>query len=157
MKKFLVIAVSFLIVAAWGGKVSAAGQFDHIISAADVEKLTGLKGVKQVPREPLNKFRNGDLNFVMSNDQPLLMIQFRPAFVLDDMKADSGYYKAPLKGIGDEAFTSPAFAPQFSVNFQKGSYVAVVTTVIDPRDNKKTVLTMDQLIALAKLVASRMP
>jgi len=157
MKKLLVAALSFLVMASLAGRVSAAGQFDHIITTADVEKITGLKGVKQVPREPLNKFLNGDLNFVTGSSQPLLMIQFRPVFVFDDMKADSGYYKAPLQGIGEEAFTSPAFAPQFSVNFRKGNYIAVVTTDIDPRDKKKTGLSMDQLIALAKLVASRMP
>jgi hypothetical protein len=156
MKKYALALMSLLVLAGFAATAIAAGQYDHIITAADVEKLTGLTGVKQVPREPLNKFRNGDLNFVTKTDQPLLMIQFRPGFMLETLKADSGYFKAAVKGIGDEAFTSPSFDPQFSLNFRKGQYVAIVTTDIDPKDKKKTMLSMDQLTALAKLVASRM-
>ena len=72
------------------------------------------------------------------------------------MKSDSGYYKTSLPGIGEEAFTSPSFDPQFSVNLIKGNHVAVITTHIDGQDRKKTVLKMEHLIALAKLVAARM-
>jgi hypothetical protein len=155
MKKLGVALLSVLLLSGFAVR-AFAGQYDHIIAAADVEKITGLTGVKQVPREPLNKFKNGDLNFVGSNNEPILMIQFRPLFVFDAMKADGGYFKAPLQDVGEEAFTSPAFDPQFSVNFRKGNYIAVVTTHIDPKDKSKTVLKMDQLIALAKLIAQRM-
>lgn len=135
---------------------AAAGQFDRIISVADVEKVTGLTGVKQVPRDQTSKFKNGDLNFVAGQGQPILMIEFRPVFVFDAMKSDSGYFKKPVPGLGEEAFTSPAFDPQFSVNLRKGKYVAVVTTHIDPRDKMRTVLSLDQLTSLAAIVASRM-
>jgi hypothetical protein len=156
MKKIFGALISFLIVVSFAESVCSAGQFDRIISASEVEKITGLTGIKQVPRDPKDKFRNGDLNFVGKHDEPLVMLQFRPSFVVDAMKSDSGYFKASLQGIGDEAFSSPAFDPQFSVNFVKGNYLAVVTTDIDPKDKKKTVLTMDQLVSIAKLVASRM-
>ncbi len=156
MKKLFLAIMALAIMAGLAATVYAEGQFDHVINAADVEKITGLKGVKQVPREKLNKFRNGDLNFVMSDDKPLLMIQFRPSYVFAAMKADSGYVKASVPGIGEEAFTSPAFDPQFSVNFLKGKYYAIVTTHVDEKDKTRTVLKMDQLIAIAKLVASKM-
>jgi len=156
MKRFMLYGVMVVILAGLAGSVAATGQFDHIISAADVEKITGLTGVKQVPREQLNKFRNGDLNFVLGNDQPILMVQFRPSFIFDQMKSDSGYFKAIVPGIGEEAFTSPSFDPQFSINIRKGQYMAVVTTHVDAKDKTKVVLKMDQLNALAKLVASRM-
>jgi hypothetical protein len=91
MKNAFAWVVLIGVLAGSAGSLSAAGQYDHIITAADVEKITGLAGVKQVPREPLNKFRNGDLNFVQGNEKPILMIQFRPAFIFDQMKADSGY------------------------------------------------------------------
>jgi len=106
MKKVLGAMLSLFVVVALTASVFAAGQFDHIITAADVEKITGLSGVKQVPREQLNKFRNGDLNFVLKDDQPILMIQFRPAFVFDDLKADSGYFKAAVPGVGEEALAA---------------------------------------------------
>lgn len=153
MKKFFLAMMSLAIMACLSATVYAEGQFDHVINAADVEKITGLKGVKQVSREKLNKFRNGDLNFLLSNDKPLLMIQFRPSYVFAAMKADS---KASIPGVGEEAFSSPAFDPQFSVNFLKGNYYAIVTTHVDEKDKTKTVLKMDQLIAIAKLVASKM-
>ena len=153
MKKFVLAMISLAIMAGLSATVYAEGQFDHVITAADVEKLTGLKGVKQVPREKLNKFRNGDLNFVLGDDKPLLMIQFRPGYVFETMKADS---KASIPGVGEEAFSSPAFDPQFSVNFLKGNYYAIVTTHVDEKDKTKTALNMDQLIAIAKLVASKM-
>jgi hypothetical protein len=155
MKKLFVTIVSLLLMAGLSSKTSA-GQFDHIITAPDVEKITGLTGIKQVPRETMNKFKNGDLNFVASSGQPILMIEFRPAFVFDAMKSDSGYYKTPVPDVGEEAFTSPAFDPQFSVNFRKGNYVAVVTTHIDAREKNRTMLTMEHLVSLAKLIASRM-
>jgi hypothetical protein len=156
MKKFFLAMMSLAIMAGLSATVYAEGQFDHVINAADVEKITGLKGVKQVPREKLNKFRNGDLNFVMSNDKPLLMIQFRPSYVFAAMKADSGYVKTSVPGVGEEAFSSPAFDPQFSINFLKGNYFAIVTTHVDEKDKTKTILKMDQLIAIAKLVATKM-
>jgi hypothetical protein len=156
MKRTVIVLMVCMLTAATWTAGAEAGQFDRIISAADVEKATGLAGVKQVPRDQASKFKNGDLNFVTGSDQPILMIEFRPVFVFDAMKADTGYYKKQVPGLGEEAFTSPAFDPQFSVNLRKGKYVAVVTTHIDPRDRKKTLLTLDQLISLAKLVESRM-
>src|SRR5512141_1471015 len=115
MKRTVVSVVLWILIAhIWAGD-AAAGQFDRIISASDVEKVAGLTGVKQVPRDQSSKFKNGDLNFVTGADQPILMIEFRPVFVFDAMKSDSGYYKKPLAGLGEEAFTSPAFDPQFSV------------------------------------------
>jgi hypothetical protein len=156
VRKLLVLAVSLLVLAALIAPVFATGQFDNIITTADVEKATGLTGVKQVPREPLDKLRNGDLNFVANGNQPILMIQFRPLFLFETVKADSGYFKTSIPGVGDAAFTSPAFEPQFSVNFIKGNHYAIVTTNIDPKDKTRTILKLDQLITLSKIVASRM-
>jgi hypothetical protein len=156
VKRIIWIVVAAVIVAGLLVPVFATGKFDNIVTTVDVEKATGLTGIKQVPREQKNKFRNGDINFVASDGAPLLMIEFRPDFVLDEMKADSGYFKAPIKGLGVEAFSSPAFDPQFSINLHKGRYVTVVTTHVDPKDKTRTVLKMDQLMAIAKIVADRM-
>jgi hypothetical protein len=139
-----------------------AGQFDNIITAADVEKATGLSGVKQVPRQKAvdgitqNKFLTGDLNFIRSDSQPIIEVQFRPSFAFDQFKGDSGFIKAPVPGLGDEAYTSPAFDPQTTVNFKKGAYFVAVSTHIDPRDKKRSVLKIDQVIAVARIIASRM-
>jgi hypothetical protein len=139
-----------------------AGQFDNIISAADVEKATGLSGVKQVPRQKAvdgitqNKFLTGDLNFIRSDRQPIIEVQFRPAFAFDQFKGDSGFIKAPVPGLGDEAYTGPSFDPQTTVNFRKGAYFVAVSTHIDPKDKSKAVLKIDQVIAVSRIIASRM-
>ena len=155
MKKKLVIVVSVAFVLMIHSVV-LAGQFDNILTAADVEKATGLTGIKKVPHDSSNKFLNGDINFVLKDGQPILMIQFRPLFIFDKYKEDPGYFKTPLTGIGEEAFTSPAFDPQFSINFRKNNHVAVVTTNIDPKDSKKTILSMEQLTTISKVLASKM-
>lgn len=162
MKKLLLFAVCFVLMAGLLSVVSATGKFDKIVSAADVEKATGLRGLKQVPRQKAvdgitgNKLLTGDINFVRSDNQPVIAIQFRPAFAFDQFKGDSGFIKSPVKGIGDEAYTGPSFDPQTSVNFVKGGYFVAVATHIDPRDRSKTVLPIDKVIAVAKVVAERM-
>ncbi len=160
-RRGFIIAVLLLGTLATRG-AAAAGQFDHIINAADVEKATGLAGVKQVPRDKAapgyteNKLLTGDLNFIRADGQPILMVQFRPAFVYEEFKGDAAYNKAPVAGVGSDAFSSPVYPPQYAINFLKGNYYAVVTTHLDPTDKAKTLLTFDQLTALAKLIASRM-
>ena len=162
MKKLLFLAVcSFLVVSVLGG-VNATGKFDNVITAADVEKATGLTGLKQVPRQKAvdgittNKFLTGDINFVRSDNQPVIAVQFRPSFAFDQFKGDSGFIKAPVAGIGDEAYTGPSFDPQTNVNFVKGGYYVAVATHVDPRDKTRAVLKIDQVIAVAKVIASRM-
>src|SRR5512134_2386140 len=138
MKKWFVHVVIAVFAAATA--VSAlAGQYDTIISATDVEKATGLTGVKQVPRDKAapgyteNKLLTGDLNFINKEGQPILMIQFRPSFIYEKFKEDTDYFKAAIPGIGNDAFSSPNYPPQYTVNFVKGSHYAVVSTHLDPK------------------------
>lgn len=162
MKKWSLLSVCLLVIAALFGAVQAQGKFDNIITAADVEKATGLAGLKQVPRAKavegvtVNKFLTGDINFVRSDNQPIIAVQFRPSFAFDQFKGDSGFIKAPVTGLGDEAYTGPSFDPQTNVNFVKGGYYVSVSTHVDPKDKNKAVLKIDQVIAVAKVIASRM-
>jgi hypothetical protein len=161
MKKWSFLAVCVM-VAAMALGVNASGKFDNIITAVDVEKATGLTGLKQVPRQKAvdgitaNKFLTGDINFVRSDNQPVIAVQFRPSFAFDQFKGDSGFIKAPVPGVGDEAYTGPSFDPQTNVNFVKGGYYVAVSTHIDPKDKTRAVLKIDQVIAVAKVIASRM-
>ena len=162
MRRAVLLSICLSLVIGLQVNIAAAGKFDTIISAADVEKATGLTGVKQVPRQKAvegiteNKFLTGDINFVRSDNQPILEIQFRPSFAFDQFKGDSGFIKAPVPGLGEEAYTSPSFDPQTTVNFKKGSYFVAVSTHINPKDKTKTMLKIDQVIAIAKTIASRM-
>ena len=161
MKKVLFAVVALVLVAGLLSVVTASGKFDNIINTADVEKATGLKGLKQVPRQKAvdgiteNKFLTGDINIVRADNLPVITVQFRPSFAFDQFKDDSGFIKAKVPGIGDEAYTGPSFDPQTSVNFVKSGYFVAVATNIDPKDRKKAVLPIDQVIAVAKIIAAR--
>jgi hypothetical protein len=162
MKNASFLALALCLVIGLHADSAMAGKFDNIISAADVEKATGLSGVKQVPRQKAvdgitkNKFLTGDINFVRSDGEPILEVQFRPSFAFDQFKGDSGFIKSPVPGLGDEAYTGPAFDPQTTVNFRKGAYFVAVSTHVAPRDRTKAVLKIDQVIAIARTIASRM-
>ena len=162
MKKWLVLAVCLGLVLGFNSLVLSSGQFDNILNSTDVEKATGLSGLKFVPRQQAvagvtqNKLLTGDINFVRSDNQPVLEIKFRPSFAFDEFKGDTGFIKSPVKGLGDEAYTGPSFDPQTQVNFKKGAYYVSVSTHIDPKDRTKPVLKIDQVIAVAKVVAERM-
>ena len=162
MKKWMTVVLCLSLVVGLLGVVTASGRFENIISAMDVEKATGLKGLKQVPRQKAvdgvtdNKYLTGDINIVQANNQPVMVVQFLPSFAFDQFKGDSGFIKSPVSGIGDEAYTGPSFDPQTSVNFVKGGTYVTVSTLIDPRDKKKAVLPIEQVIAVAKVIAGRM-
>lgn len=66
-------------------------------------------------------------------------------------------YREPLSGLGDAAFVGPSkdITPTlYIVGFKKGDHTAVLTTFFKGATTT-TVLTMDQLKALAAIVASR--
>lgn len=151
---FLVIiallAVSFPVLA---GK----GTYDKYITKADIEKVSGVTGIKLVPYEP-SEGAGGDLNFADSQGNLVLMVLFKDALNYDQSKALKGYVKATITGIGDTAFTGPAKDPQYMVYFKKGTRSVSLNTYFNLTGTGKnpTMLTMDQLITLAKLVASRL-
>lgn len=64
-------------------------------------------------------------------------------------------FHAAVPGLGDEAFDAPQTAPQYVLYVRKGQQAFSITTYFN-RDGKTTRLTMDQLKALAKIVASRL-
>jgi hypothetical protein len=162
MKRLLLLLVCAFVVIGTLDRVNASGKFDNIISASDVEKITGLSGLKQVPRQKAvngvtaNKFLTGDINIVRPDNQPIIEVQFRPSFAFKQFKGDAGFIKAPVPGLGDEAYTGPSFDPQTTVNFVKGGYYVSVSTNVDPRDKTKALLKIEHVIAVAKLIASRM-
>lgn len=156
MKRFFTALMVVTLVSAFLTMSATAGSFDKLLTISDVEKITGLKGVKLVPRDHKSKVLTGDLNFVDGNGQPVLIVQFRPLFVYDKWKSDGGSFKESVSGIGEDAFTGPAFDPQFYVDFKKSNHTVVVSTVISSEDMMKTVLPMEKLFEIGKLIASRL-
>ena len=60
-------------------------------------------------------------------------------------------FHANVPGVGDEAFDSPPGSMQYVIYLRKGTQAATLNTYLD---HGKPVLTMAELTALAKIVAS---
>lgn len=135
---------------------TAAGPYDKYLTVADVEKVSGLTGIKIVPKNPA-KGAGGDLNFATSDGKLVLMALFSGASLYAPSKQQAGYFKAAVPGVGSEAFSGPKNDPQFVLCFKKGVYCVTLSSFFNIGGDAKhpTMLTMDQLIALGKLVAPR--
>jgi hypothetical protein len=150
---FLVVIMLLAVCIPVLAETSIYGKY---LTIADVEKAGDIKGIKLVPHDP-KKGAGGDLNFADSQNNLILMVLFSSASTYDQSKALKDYVKATITGIGDTAFTGPAKNPQIMVYFKKGTQSVSLSTYYNLTGTGKnpTMLTMDQLIALSKIVASR--
>ena len=133
---------------------------DPRVTVADVEQVTGLKGVQLVAPGSVAGAGAG-LNFASVDKKMILMVNFGPAALYTQAKNQKEYHGMPMPlfhaavpGIGDEAFDSPPGAFQYVLYMRKGTQAASFTAYyVGP--NKAT-LTIEQLRAVAKVAASRM-
>lgn len=147
----------------WLGVVAIALALqasDPRLSVADVEKVTGLTGLQLVAPGSVTGAGAG-LNFATADKHMVLMVNFGPAALYQRAKDQKTYagvpmplFHAAVPAIGDEAFDSPPGPMQYVLYVKKGANAASFTAYfVGP--NKAT-LTMEQLKAIAKIVASRM-
>jgi hypothetical protein len=148
---------------------SPPGPYSRLLSAAEVERVTGLTGIRQVARGFALTPRvqtQGDLNFVRS-DTLVVFINigtaealYRPAH--DGFKDPTTgkmttLVHTPVPGIGDEAFDAPTGAEQLLLYVRKGSQAVVVASAVGgayPRSRQ--MVSQPQLRELAKIILSRM-
>lgn len=126
---------------------------EKYLTGADVEKATGMKGIKLIPRGSVAG-AGGDLNFVDASGELILMAQFTDARNYTGFKAK--YAKGTVVGVGDEAVLG-AIMPGMTENllaFRRGTHCVVLTAFAD-FVKQKVYLTAEQLTALGKLIASR--
>jgi hypothetical protein len=132
----------------------AQSPFEKYLTGADIEKATGMKGIKPIPRGSAAG-AGGDLNFTDGSGELILMIQF--ADVKNFAGFKSKYAKGAVSGVGEQAIqggSMPGMADNL-LAFTKGAHCVVLTAFGD-FINKKVYLTIDQLTALGKLIASRL-
>jgi len=132
----------------------AQNLVEKYLTGADIEQVSGMKGIRLVPRGSVAG-AGGDLNFVDSSGELILMGQFTDARSYAGFKAK--YAKGAVAGVGDEAVLG-AVMPGMTDNllaFKKGTHCIVLTSFAD-FVRQKVYLTADQLTALGKLVASRL-
>ena len=139
---------------------------DPRLTVADVENLTGIKGVHVVAPGSQPGAGPG-LDFAGPDNKLILMVNsgsdalYRRAH--DQKEIDVGGQKMPMTlyhasvpGIGDEAFDSPPGPLQYVIYLRKGTKAASVSTYLDRSSAQSTRLSMAQLKAVAKLVADRL-
>jgi hypothetical protein len=124
------------------------------LTVQDVEKITGLHGVKLVPPNP-SKGAGGDLNFADKDGKLILMVNrnLSSDMLYSQTKNMKGTVKADIQGVGDAAFAGPAGALQHFVSFKKGKGSGTASTFLTFTG---TLLPMDQVKKVAQQIASGM-
>ena len=148
-------AVLPLVVALVTAPVSAyAGDFGKYLSVADVEKVSGLTGVKVAPMAYANP-NEGHLFVSDAKGKTILDVFFESADQFSARKRTAVGVK-DLVGVGDLAFISTTSLGPFEVVFKKGPMcvhlLAVHATDLNGKPGR---LPVEQVTSLAKLVASR--
>lgn len=89
------------------GSFAQSTKYDKYLTVADIQKVTGLTGIKQVPRDP-KKGAGGHLNFADGKGNMILLASFLTSEEFDFYKSEEGLVKEKIPGLGDEAFSGPA-------------------------------------------------
>ncbi len=127
-------------------------QYAKFVTVQDIEKVTGFKGVVPVPK---SADADGDLNFALKDGKLLLSASFLPASAYTGAKSSKEGFKSVYPGIGEEAFIGPTGnAPTYILVFRKAAYTVMLNTELESETQAR--LTLDQLVALARIIASRM-
>jgi len=146
--------------------LAAQGAYDKLITIADVEKATGLTGVKTVPNGSQTG-AGGMLNFVNASGKLVLSVNFGDAQLYkkarETKEMEVGGTKYPMvlfahdiPGLGDEAFASPPGPVQYAIYARKGNHALTVNTFYPGAgEHVKPLLTEAQLKAIAQLIFSR--
>ncbi|MDH7513659.1 MAG: hypothetical protein QHH14_12005 [Clostridiales bacterium] len=148
----LVLIFSLLLIP---GLFAQPTEYDKYLTVADIQKVTGLTGIKQVPRDP-KKGAGGHLNFADEKGNMILLASFLTAEEFDFYKSEEGLVKEKIPGLGDEAFSGPAAGTPYMVVMRKGSKGAALSTFFETAEMTATRLSMDHLISLSKIVLSRL-
>jgi len=124
------------------------------LTVQDVEKITGLQGVKLVPANP-SKGAGGDLNFANKDGELILMVQrmLNSDMLYSQTKKMKDAVKADIEGVGDAAFTGPAGNLQYFVTFKKGKGSGSAATFLTFTGTR---LPLDQVKKVAQQIASGM-
>jgi hypothetical protein len=135
-----------------------AQQSDPRLTVADVERVSGVKGIQLVARGAVPGAGPG-LNFADADKHMVLMVNFGAAGMYQRAKQQNTLgtplFHADVPGVGDEAFDAPSGPLQYVLYVRKGANAASFTAYFVAR-TKKATLTMDQLKQLAAIAIARM-
>ncbi len=124
------------------------------LTVQDVEKITGLSGLKIVPPDA-SKGAGGDLNFADKDGKLIVMVQrmLNSDALYSGTKKMANTVQAEIQGVGDAAFTGPAGQLQYFVSFKKGKGSGSVASFLGMTG---PLLPMDQVKKIAQQTAAGM-
>jgi hypothetical protein len=124
------------------------------LTVQDVEKITGLHGVKIVPPNP-SKGAGGDLNFAKQDGTLILMVNrsLTSDMFYSQTKNMKDTVKEDIQGVGDAAFIGPPGDFPYFVAFKKGKGSATVSAFLGFTG---PLVPMDQLKKVAQQIAAGM-
>jgi len=132
--------------------LTAADQgatIQEFLTVADIQGATGLAGVK------LSQSTPQVMNFSNKDGMPILVAKFLKVKIYNKSQAVGlGLVKGDVSGIGEDAYYGPKVDTPYILTFRKGEYYVELSTIFDQK--LKLCVSMDQLKALGKIVASRM-
>jgi|KBSMisStaDraftv2_1062788.scaffolds.fasta_scaffold43492_2 hypothetical protein len=128
---------------------------DPRLTIADVEKVSGVSGVKQVAQGSMTG-AGGALNFTGPDGKLILMVNFATASLYDGARKNQIVFHAVVPDVGDEAFDAPPGTMQYVLYVKKGAKAVSLTSFLSTTRPYAPKLTMDQLKALARVVLPRL-
>jgi hypothetical protein len=157
MHRWLTILFVFTMLALSASMVfsqTKAAPGAQYLTVQDVEKITGLHGVKIVPPDA-SKGAGGDLNFADKDGKLLLMVNrnLYSDMLYTQTKNMKDTVKADISGVGDAAFIGPAGNLQYFISFKKGKGSGTVSSFLGFTG---TLVPMDQVKKVAQLIAAGM-
>ena len=146
------LVVCILLAAFTAASITAAPPAD-LLTAADVEKASGLTELRKVPKDQ-SKGAGGDLNFA-GKDGKLVAIVMISTSMFDFWKKQYAKSCEPVSGVWAEAFRTKAGAFPSYLIFRKGSTGVWIQSMGWKKDGSST-LSPAQLADLARVAASRL-
>jgi len=127
---------------------------DYLI-VADVEKVSGVKGIQLVDYDP-SIGAGGDINFALSDGTMFLLAVIQPDSLFEEWREGEGFFHEPITNLGDEAYSGPGlFEYQYIVYCLKRPYAIAVSSFFDISRNGEPYFTQEQLIELTRIILSR--
>jgi|GEM_PF-2263422 len=119
--------------------------YAHYLTPVDLQKITGLTGI--------TTRHQYSLHFLDKAGREILIVRFGPEKRFERETRREKYW-TPIEGVADRAKIAIPQMP-YQLALVKGIHFAMVVSLTDP-ESGKIYLSVDQLKAVATLVASRM-
>ncbi len=148
MKRFLLIAliiVSLIVSSVASLAAGSSSLYGKYLTVADVEKVTGLKGVTRKEVALTLEFYNA------KNEKIIEARFYGPDFYKEEVDENKKYY-TPISGIGEKAAYTLGDTP-YRLTFAKGKFSVMVQT---PFQSAKDPKNKDFLITICKIIAGRL-